>query len=666
MEELFRAVLDLQVDPNSGELVGDSVALVQFSHFEPVTGTVRSEGKLVSLREGVIYSHISDSLSPTALSPSKRYRVGFRTKETQRTLDIYREGRLVQTLDVTQKHAEVMTSPVLGRPRWSQDENWVVYIAQKKQAKTASFWNKVDTEGKGREFVYKENLGDGLENVSEPTLWLFHKDSNAVTEVICPEGTFPAQAKFSPSNSEIAFVAYQKPPYLQGIASNTNRPTSLYRLFLPEKTLLEVPISSRFMAVYHPVYSPNGNYIAYYAVPRTTTYCTSVVLCLYSLLDSTHRVLVDQVSERNGGFNGIYGYHRVLGKLTWVSDEEIAFESHLEGGCAVFVVDRSGLVREIELPVNRPYHAELLDVGFGKVLIKVSSITVYPQIYLAAPTSPLHYSVSSLFTPDLTPHTASETLVLRTLSATQHTPIQHNGVTSHLYWTQKDLPLCVVLHGGPHNTGWVFMHSERTMLLCAGFNLLIANYRGTSGFGLSVLEELTGHIGDMDVSDVLEALEAAKGLIGAKCVFATGLSHGGFLSAHLAATGRVQGAVVKSGVNSVLDMVYASDVPDWSPDTALGSALSHPLTEQEVVGMYRASPIARADSITCPVLILAGGKDACVPPFSSINLYKVLKARGLDVSMFWYPEDGHVLSTPATLFDSTMNEVLWLLNLANK
>ena len=660
MEERFAAVVRLQTVPVSGELLSESSALVCFAHQDPGSGQSRTEAKLVTA--GEVVSLVTDYAQPSGLSPSRRNRLVTRTKDSQSTLEVYRDGSLVQALEVSGKHGAVVTAPVLGKPQWSQDEAWVLYAAECKRPKTASFWDQEAKEGKGMGFVYRETLGDGLENVSRPTLWLYNVLANSVAEIETPKGTFPAQAKFAPSGAELVLVAYINEAYVQGIFSNMNRPTSLYRLILPN-TLVEVPIPSRFMAAFHPIYSPNGQFIAYYGVPHTTSYVTSVVLCLYSLADNSHRVLVDLVPERNGKFNGIHGYHSVLKKLRWVQDSIIAFESHFEGGCSVFLVDMSGEVREIELPIARPYTAELLDVSFCKVLLRVSNLTTFFQVYLVSVPNTLQYSLTPLYTQPPTPHSPSDSLVLTTLSSVQHLSLDHNGVTSHLYYTQRDLPLCVVLHGGPHNTGWTYMHPERAMMLCAGFNVLMANFRGTSGFGLDLTNEITGHIGEMDVSDVLEVIEMVKREVGASHVFATGLSYGGFLSTHLACTGQIQGAVVKNGVNNLLDLIYASDTPDWSAGTALGTATSHPLTEQEVLTMYRASPISRAGAVKCPVLIVAGGKDACVPPFSSISLFKVLKKNGVDVTMLWYPNDGHVLATPSTQHDHIMNEVMWLLKL---
>jgi acylaminoacyl-peptidase len=65
------------------------------------------------------------------------------------------------------------------------------------------------------------------------------------------------------------------------------------------------------------------------------------------------------------------------------------------------------------------------------------------------------------------------------------------------------LPLVVRPHGGPHSiycASWPFR--EITLLLNAGFAVLLVNYRGSIGFGDKFVRDLAGNVGDMDVVDV--------------------------------------------------------------------------------------------------------------------------------------------------------------------
>ena len=67
-----------------------------------------------------------------------------------------------------------------------------------------------------------------------------------------------------------------------------------------------------------------------------------------------------------------------------------------------------------------------------------------------------------------------------------------------------------------------------------------------------------------------------------------------------------------------------------------------------------------ADNITVPKYIIAGGSDKRVPPLSSLQLYHTLKAKGTEVSMHWYPEDGHAIRGEESSLNNAVNMALWL------
>ncbi len=72
-----------------------------------------------------------------------------------------------------------------------------------------------------------------------------------------------------------------------------------------------------------------------------------------------------------------------------------------------------------------------------------------------------------------------------------------------------------------------------------GYSTLLVNYRGSLGFGQTMLEVLPGHVGDMDVHDVNDAasfvLEQYPDSFDPAQIAVFGGSHGGLLAAHLSA-----------------------------------------------------------------------------------------------------------------------------------
>jgi dipeptidyl aminopeptidase/acylaminoacyl peptidase len=327
----------------------------------------------------------------------------------------------------------------------------------------------------------------------------------------------------------------------------------------------------------------------------------------------------------------------------------------------VYTTDLEGNVTEVDFGLERPWSAEILDVYQSSVLLKCSSFKVFPKVFS------MDYTNSSelhLLDPHSLPEPLSATQhqALSALQSIQITPIQHKNspCQSTLYWTTKTGPLAVMIHGGPHGNGTADYTVEGTMLATLGFNLLVVNYRGSTGLGQDALEALVGNVGRMDIDDVIDAINTAQEVISIDKIVSIGGSHGGFLSSHMAATGLVKAAVVKNGVTNIASMNLATDITDWPSAESLQTLTPHPPTSDDIRRMYEASPLSHAGNVSVPVLIIAGGSDKRVPSSQSQELYRVLKARGQDVKMLWYPKDGHALQTPATGYDFMLNELIWL------
>lgn len=67
--------------------------------------------------------------------------------------------------------------------------------------------------------------------------------------------------------------------------------------------------------------------------------------------------------------------------------------------------------------------------------------------------------------------------------------------------------------------------------------MLVPNYHGSFGYGDAFLHSLCGHIGEIEVKDVMDAvhvtLTAHPSMIDASRVYIMGSSYGGFIGLHL-------------------------------------------------------------------------------------------------------------------------------------
>ncbi|EIE20682.1 alpha/beta-hydrolase [Coccomyxa subellipsoidea C-169] len=236
---------------------------------------------------------------------------------------------------------------------------------------------------------------------------------------------------------------------------------------------------------------------------------------------------------------------------------------------------------------------------------------------------------------------------------------------------QEKAPGILFLHGGPHTAYPAgYMHSL-AFLASLGYNLVVPNYRGSTGYGEDSIQSLPGYIGTNDIADCMTALDAAvsEGLVDGGRVAVIGGSHGGFLTGNLVGQHpeRFRCGVLRNPVMDISLMVQLSDIPDWCYVEAWGSkdglkrAAVKP-TAEDIERFRQVSPIAHVDKVTAPLLFMLGAKDRRVPLVDAQQYVKALRAReGAPDARIWvFPEDTHSLDKPQTDYEQWLNVAWWL------
>ena len=235
----------------------------------------------------------------------------------------------------------------------------------------------------------------------------------------------------------------------------------------------------------------------------------------------------------------------------------------------------------------------------------------------------------------------------------------------------------VIPHGGPHSAVTHMWLPSAAFFCALGYDLLLLNFRGSTGFGQAQLESLPGKVGQQDVDDCISCLDAAGLTAGSGDssmlpLIVNGGSHGGFLSAHLIGQfpGLFCAAIMRNPVTDLPSMLAVTDIPDWCHVEALGSMTDADGTASRYADLYadpetlavmhRASPSAHVSNVKAPVLMLIGGKDRRVPPSQGLAYANELRRRGVTVKTNFYPEDGHALDRPQTELDCWVHAALFI------
>jgi dipeptidyl aminopeptidase/acylaminoacyl peptidase len=213
----------------------------------------------------------------------------------------------------------------------------------------------------------------------------------------------------------------------------------------------------------------------------------------------------------------------------------------------------------------------------------------------------------------------------------------------------RNMPLVLLVHGGPWvRDGWGF-HPEAQWLASLGFACLQVNYRGSTGFGKKFL-----HAGDRewgakmqhDLTDAV-AWAAASGVADAERAAIYGGSYGGYAAlAGAAFTPDVYRCAVDVVGPSNLITLIKSIPPYWEPmkrvfDLRVGDV------EKEPEFLKSRSPLFHADKIEIPMLIAQGANDPRVKQAEAEQIVDALKAKGKPVEYMLFPDEGHGFAKPS-------------------
>ena len=214
----------------------------------------------------------------------------------------------------------------------------------------------------------------------------------------------------------------------------------------------------------------------------------------------------------------------------------------------------------------------------------------------------------------------------------------------------KNLPLVLLVHGGPHARDDFTFDWWSSFLASRGYAVLQANFRGSTGYGYEWFDAGRNGWGDgvmqTDVEDGAAALIKA-GIADSKRVCIVGASYGGY-AAQAGATitpDRYTCAISVAGVSDPEEMMKdanrggkKSAISEWWRKS-MGSDMDH---------LRRISPIRHVDQVKIPILLLHGAEDTVVEVEQSRTMYKKLKSARRNVKYVELGGDDHWLSSAAT------------------
>ncbi len=200
-------------------------------------------------------------------------------------------------------------------------------------------------------------------------------------------------------------------------------------------------------------------------------------------------------------------------------------------------------------------------------------------------------------------------------------------------------PLVHLIHGGPHSSfgdAWHWRWNAQ-VVAGAGYRVAMVNFHGSTGWGQAFAESILGEWGDKPYHDVEAATDllVERGLVDPGRMAVTGGSYGGYLTTWIISqTNRYRCAIAHAGVSNLSGM-YASDLT-FHRRTAFGAEYWE---DPGLVDRY--SPSAHAAGYSTPTLVTHGELDYRVPVTQGLELFGVLKAKGIEARLVHYPTENH-------------------------
>ena len=217
----------------------------------------------------------------------------------------------------------------------------------------------------------------------------------------------------------------------------------------------------------------------------------------------------------------------------------------------------------------------------------------------------------------------------------------------------KQLPLVLLIHGGPWFRDYDGFDAEVQLLANRGYAVLQVNYRGSTGYGLKFLNAGTNEWGRGTQEDLFDAVRWAidQGIVDRKRIAAMGWSGGGFGTLLCL---EMQPDLFACGVDGVgpadLATLYRSFPSYWSNITNRWRRGGGDFDHDEKLNR-QVSPLYNVDKVRAPLLIGQGQNDPRVTIANVDGMVKALRAAKREVTYVVYPDEGHGFERPENQMD---------------
>ena len=232
--------------------------------------------------------------------------------------------------------------------------------------------------------------------------------------------------------------------------------------------------------------------------------------------------------------------------------------------------------------------------------------------------------------------------------------IRHDGVEVEgwVYLPAGDdkVPVLFNIHGGPASAYGNWFFDEFQVYAAAGYGVVATNPRGSHGYGSDHVRAIVGTWHEKDSPDMVDLLATVDTAVAqfprldGTRLGVMGGSYGGYATARVTSRDqRFKSAVAERGLFAFTSFAGTSDIGPWFSRMYLGDGLD------DFETTWLSGPLAAADAITTPTLIVHSEGDFRCPIEQAEQMFVKLQLNGVPSEMIRFPApEGHELSRSGT------------------
>ncbi|MBI4488308.1 MAG: S9 family peptidase [Deltaproteobacteria bacterium] len=219
----------------------------------------------------------------------------------------------------------------------------------------------------------------------------------------------------------------------------------------------------------------------------------------------------------------------------------------------------------------------------------------------------------------------------------------------------KNLPMVLLVHGGPWGRDVWGYDSTVQWLANRGYAVLQVNFRASRGFGKKFLNAGNKQWGLKMHDDLIDAVDWAihQGYADPKKVAIMGGSYGGYAAlVGVTFTPEKFSCAVDIVGPSNLKTLIGSIPPYWKPTRSMFDVRMGNIDDPKDAELIKnASPLFKADKIVRPLLIGQGANDPRVNQKESEQIVEAIEKNKGKVMYVLYPDEGHGFARPENRTD---------------